>query len=68
MSNENRDEQFNKPLFDRCAELGLLGMTISTKYGGSGEHIYTQSLVNAPSNLMSIQVWMPQRCVSWLKR
>lgn len=32
-----RDECFNKALFNRCAELGLLGITIPTKYGGSGE-------------------------------
>lgn len=31
-----RDEEFNKPLFHRVGELGLLGITIPTKYGGSG--------------------------------
>ena len=32
----NRVEQFNRPLFQRAADLGLLGITIDTKYGGSG--------------------------------
>ena len=32
----NRVEQFNRSLFKRAADLGLLGITIDTKYGGSG--------------------------------
>ena len=32
----NRVEQFNRALFKRAADLGLLGITIDTKYGGSG--------------------------------
>lgn len=32
----NRDERFNKKLYLKCAELGLLGITIPEKFGGSG--------------------------------
>ncbi len=32
----DRKEKFNLPLFRKLAELGLLGITVSDKYGGSG--------------------------------
>lgn len=32
----NREEKFNRPLFDKCGELGLLGVTVDEEYGGSG--------------------------------
>lgn len=32
----NREEKFNLPLFKRCGELGLLGVTVDPDYGGSG--------------------------------
>jgi len=32
----NRAEKFNRPLFDKCGELGLLGVTVDPEYGGSG--------------------------------
>jgi isovaleryl-CoA dehydrogenase len=32
----NREEKFNRPLFDKCGELGLLGVTVGEEYGGSG--------------------------------
>ena len=32
----DRKEQFNLPLFQQLGELGLLGMTVSEKYGGAG--------------------------------
>jgi isovaleryl-CoA dehydrogenase len=32
----DRSETFNRALFDRAAELGLLGVTIAEEYGGSG--------------------------------
>jgi isovaleryl-CoA dehydrogenase len=32
----NRLEQFNRPLFNKLGELGLLGVTAGTEYGGSG--------------------------------
>jgi len=32
----NRKELFNKDLFQKCGELGLLGVTCDEEYGGSG--------------------------------
>jgi isovaleryl-CoA dehydrogenase len=32
----DREEKFNLPLFRRAGELGLLGLTVSPEYGGSG--------------------------------
>lgn len=32
----NRSETFNHPLFKKLGELGLLGITVDTQYGGSG--------------------------------
>lgn len=32
----NREERFNLPLFRKCGELGLLGVTVPLQYGGSG--------------------------------
>ena len=32
----NREEKFNMPLFRKLGELGLLGITVPEKYGGSG--------------------------------
>lgn len=32
----DRKEQFNLPLFKKLGELGLLGITVSDKYGGAG--------------------------------
>ncbi len=32
----NRSEKFNIPLFKKLGELGLLGITVETEYGGSG--------------------------------
>ena len=32
----DRTETFNRPLFNRLGELGLLGITVDEKYGGSG--------------------------------
>ncbi len=32
----NREEKFNRPLFEKCGELGLLGVTVPEEYGGSG--------------------------------
>ena len=32
----DREEKFNLPLFKSLGELGLLGITVSEKYGGSG--------------------------------
>lgn len=33
----NRAELFNRPLFNKLGNLGLLGVTAGTEYGGSGE-------------------------------
>ena len=32
----NRKEQFNRELFNKCGELGLLGATVDPEFGGSG--------------------------------
>ena len=32
----DRAETFNRELFNQCGELGLLGLTVSEEYGGSG--------------------------------
>jgi isovaleryl-CoA dehydrogenase len=32
----NRNEKFNRELFNKCGELGLLGVTVDPEYGGSG--------------------------------
>eukprot|EP00425_Heterocapsa_triquetra_P037690 CAMPEP_0195082908 /NCGR_PEP_ID=MMETSP0448-20130528/23960_1 /TAXON_ID=66468 /ORGANISM="Heterocapsa triquestra, Strain CCMP 448" /LENGTH=501 /DNA_ID=CAMNT_0040116053 /DNA_START=56 /DNA_END=1562 /DNA_ORIENTATION=+ len=32
----NREERMNMPLFHKCGELGLLGVTVPEEYGGSG--------------------------------
>lgn len=32
----NRKEKFNVPLFRKLGDLGLLGITVDTVYGGSG--------------------------------
>ena len=32
----NRKESFNIPLFKKLGELGILGITVSDKFGGSG--------------------------------
>ena len=32
----DRDEKFNRALFDQIGELGLLGLTVSPEYGGAG--------------------------------
>jgi len=32
----DRNEQFNRPLFNKLGELGLLGITVPEEYGGSG--------------------------------
>jgi isovaleryl-CoA dehydrogenase len=32
----NREEKFNRALFQRCGELGLLGLTVPEAHGGSG--------------------------------
>jgi isovaleryl-CoA dehydrogenase len=32
----NKEERFNLPLFRRCGELGLLGLTVDEEFGGAG--------------------------------
>ena len=32
----NREERFNRALFERAGELGLLGVTVDPEYGGAG--------------------------------
>lgn len=42
----DRDEKFNVPLFRKCGELGLLGLTVSENYGGSGLDAAAVALVH----------------------
>ena len=42
----DRDEKFNLPLFKKCGELGLLGLTVSENYGGSGLDASAVALVH----------------------
>jgi isovaleryl-CoA dehydrogenase len=35
-AHHDRDERFNLPLFRRLGDLGLLGITVPTEYGGAG--------------------------------
>ena len=32
----NRAEKFNRALFNKCGDMGLLGVTVPEEYGGSG--------------------------------
>jgi alkylation response protein AidB-like acyl-CoA dehydrogenase len=49
----DRDEKFNVDLFRKLGDLGLLGITVSEEYGGSG-------LIIRHSFSHSFKVWMPQ--------
>lgn len=42
----DRDEKFNVALFKKCGELGLLGLTVSENYGGSGLDATAVALVH----------------------
>ncbi len=42
----DRQEKFNVPLFKKCGELGLLGLTVSEAYGGSGLDATAVALVH----------------------
>ena len=42
----DRSEKFNLPLFRKCGELGLLGLTVPEQYGGSGLDATAVALVH----------------------
>jgi isovaleryl-CoA dehydrogenase len=42
----NRTETFNRPLFKQCGDLGLLGITVPTQYGGSGMNAVAAAIVH----------------------
>ena len=41
-----RNEEFNRPLFTRLGELGLLGVTIPEAHGGAGMDAVAAVIVN----------------------
>jgi len=42
----NREEKFNRPLFNQCGDMGLLGITVPVEYGGSGMDAVAASIVH----------------------
>jgi isovaleryl-CoA dehydrogenase len=42
----DRKEEFNFPLFKKLGELGLLGITVSEEYGGSGQDAVAATIVH----------------------
>ena len=42
----NRSETFNRPLFNQCGDMGLLGITVPTEYGGSGMDAVAATIVH----------------------
>eukprot|EP00341_Mesodinium_pulex_P009534 CAMPEP_0116991192 /NCGR_PEP_ID=MMETSP0467-20121206/65981_1 /TAXON_ID=283647 /ORGANISM="Mesodinium pulex, Strain SPMC105" /LENGTH=398 /DNA_ID=CAMNT_0004688207 /DNA_START=27 /DNA_END=1223 /DNA_ORIENTATION=+ len=57
----NRKEEFNYPLFKKLGELGLLGITAGTEYGGSGMDAVAACIVH--EELASSD---PAFCLSYL--
>jgi len=42
----NRREEFNRELFRKCGELGLLGITVPAEWGGAGQDVLASVLVH----------------------
>ncbi len=42
----DRKERFNLPLFRKCGDLGLLGITVPQQYGGSGMDVVASVIVH----------------------
>eukprot|EP01083_Nonionella_stella_P049753 132521_1 len=57
----NREERFNMELFKQCGELGLLGITVSPDYGGSGMDAVAAVLVHEEMSYVD-----PGFCLSYL--
>lgn len=57
----DRDEKFNRPLFARCGELGLLGVTADPDCGGSGMDAVAACIVHEELSAAD-----PAFCLSYL--
>jgi len=57
----NREERFNRPLFSRTGELGLLGVTVDTEFGGSGMDATAACIVHEELSASD-----PAFCLSYL--
>ncbi|CAM9617430.1 unnamed protein product [Discosporangium mesarthrocarpum] len=57
----NRDEKFNMDLFRRLGELGMLGITVSADYGGSGMDAAAACIVHEELSAAD-----PAFCLSYL--
>lgn len=55
------EEKFNAPLFRRLGELGLLGVTVSPDYGGSGMDATAACIVHEELSAAD-----PAYCLSYL--
>jgi isovaleryl-CoA dehydrogenase len=57
----DREEKFNHELFKKCGELGLLGVTTSVEYGGSGMDATAANIVHEELSQAD-----PAFCLSYL--
>merc|ERR1719502_382832 len=57
----NREERFNRALFNRAGELGLLGVTVDPEYGGSGMDATAACIVHEELSASD-----PAFCLSYL--
>ena len=57
----DRDERFNLELFREMGEMGLLGLTVPTEYGGSGMDATSVAIVNEELSYSD-----PGLCLSFL--
>lgn len=58
---ENSEEKFNGELFKRLGDLGLLGVTVPTEYGGSGMDAAAACIVHEELSAAD-----PALCLSYL--
>jgi len=57
----NREERFNRALFERAGELGLLGVTVDPEYGGAGMDATAACIVHEELSASD-----PAFCLSYL--
>jgi isovaleryl-CoA dehydrogenase len=57
----NREERFNRALFERAGELGLLGVTVDPEYGGAGMDATAACIVHEELSYSD-----PAFCLSYL--
>jgi len=57
----NREERFNRALFERAGELGLLGVTVDPEYGGAGMDATAACIVHEELSYAD-----PAFCLSYL--